>query len=223
MADLALAPQDLPAAATLLSLLVYPHDALRAPAAVLARNQLGQRSLWKHAISGDLPILLVRIGAAEEAAVLPSVLRAHRLWRGRGAAVDVVILNERAEGYLAETAEHIDRAIAQADADAWRDRPGGVFVVASARIAEAERILLLSSAGVVLDGSQGSIGQQLARVRASRRGCRGWSRVWRGRRRRRFSHARTRSCSTTGSGDLAPTAESTSSISRRARRRRRRG
>ena len=165
VADLALAPGDLPAAATLLSLLLHPHDALRAPATILARNRLGQRSLWKHAISGDLPILLVRIGAAEAAAVLPSVLRAHRFWRGRGISVDVVILNERLEGYVAETDDHVDRAIAQAGAEAWRDRPGGVFVVRAARLDEAERILLLSAARVVLDGSEGSIGQQLARVR----------------------------------------------------------
>src|SRR6185369_14472852 len=52
VAHLALAPGDLPVAATLLSLLLHPHDALRAPAPILARNRLGQRSLWKHAISG---------------------------------------------------------------------------------------------------------------------------------------------------------------------------
>ena len=164
VADLALVPGDLPVAATLLSLLLYPHDALRAPATILAKNRLGQRSLWKHAISGDLPILLVRIGAAEDSAILPSVLRAQRFWRGRGVSVDVVILNERAEGYVAETDDHVDRAIAQAGADAWQNRPGGVFVVRSARLDEADRILLLSAARVVLDGSAGSIGQQLARV-----------------------------------------------------------
>ena len=164
LADLALAPGDLPAAATLLSLLLYPHDALRAPVTTLGKNRLGQRSLWKHAISGDLPILLVRIGSAEAAAVLPSVLRAQRFWRGRGISVDVVILNEQALGYVAETDDHVDRAIAQAGGDAWRDRPGGVFVVSSARLDEADRILLLSAARVVLDGSDGSIGQQLARV-----------------------------------------------------------
>ncbi|MBI2207665.1 MAG: cellobiose phosphorylase [Candidatus Rokubacteria bacterium] len=163
VADLGLAPADLPDAATLLSLLLYPHDGLRAPAAVLARNRLGQRSLWKHAISGDLPVLVVRIGSVEDTAVLPSVLRAHRFWRGRGIGADVVILNERAEGYVAETDDHVDRAITQAGAEAWRDRPGGVFVIRSARIDEADRILLLSVARVVLDGS-GSIRQQLARL-----------------------------------------------------------
>ncbi len=164
VADLMLDPHDLPAAATLLSLLLYPHDALRAPAAIRAANHLGQRSLWKHAISGDLPILLVRVGCTEDTAILSSVLRAHRFWRGRGVSLDVVVLNERAEGYLTETDDHINRALAQAGADAWRDRPGGVFVVPSARIARADRLLLLSAAGVVLDGAQGSIGQQLARV-----------------------------------------------------------
>ncbi len=166
VADLALSSQDLPAVAMLLSLLLYSHDALRAPAGILAANRLGQRSLWKYALSGDLPILLVRIGSAEDAAILSSVLRAHRFWRGRGVSVDVVILNERAEGYLTETDDHVNRAITQAGADAWRDRPGGVFVIPSARIAEADRILLLSAARVVLDGTQGSIGQQLARMGA---------------------------------------------------------
>jgi cyclic beta-1,2-glucan synthetase len=164
VADLALAPGDLPAAATLLSLLLYPHDALRAPAAVLGDNRLGQRSLWRHAVSGDFPILLVRIRAAGDTTILPSVLRAHRLWRRRGVSIDVVILNELAEGYVAETDDHVDRAIALTAADAWRDRPGGVFVVRAARLEEADRILLLSAARVVLDGAEGSIGRQLTRA-----------------------------------------------------------
>jgi cyclic beta-1,2-glucan synthetase len=163
LAELGFAPAELPDAARLLSLVLYPHELLRAPLALLARNRLGQRSLWKHAISGDLPILLVRIGSAEDTAILPSVLRAHQFWRRRGLAIDLAILNERAEGYAAETDEHIDRAVTQAGADAWRDRPGGVFVVRGARIDEADRILLLSAARVVLDGSA-SIRQQIVRV-----------------------------------------------------------
>jgi cyclic beta-1,2-glucan glucanotransferase len=164
IADLDLGSHDLPWAATLLSLLLTPHDALRAPAAILARNRLGQRSLWKHGISGDRPILLVRFGSPEDAAILPPLLRAHRLWRGRRVSADLVVLNERAEGYIAEMDEHVERALVQAGADAWRDRPGGVFVVRSARITEADRILLLSAARVVLDGAQGTVAQQLARL-----------------------------------------------------------
>jgi cyclic beta-1,2-glucan synthetase len=166
VAALALEGVDLPVAAMLLSVVLYPHTALRAPAAVLAANRRGQRSLWKYAVSGDLPILLIRIGAPEDVAILPAALRLHRFWRGRGVLVDLVILNERVEGYVPETTEPIDRAIVQAGADPWRDRPGGVFVVPAARLDESERVLLLSAARVVLDGAHGSVGRQLARVSA---------------------------------------------------------
>lgn len=164
IAELGLAPQDLPAAATLLSLLLYPHGPLRAPAALLARNRAGQRSLWRHAISGDLPILVVRVRDPEEAAILPDVLRAQRFWRGRGIGADLVVLNEQAEGYMTETDQRIARAIVQAGADEWRDRPGGVFVIATARITEADTTLLLSTARVVLDGARGSLAEQLGRL-----------------------------------------------------------
>jgi cyclic beta-1,2-glucan synthetase len=164
VANLGLASQDLPWAATLLSLLQISHDTLRAPAAILGGNRLGQRSLWKHAISGDRPILLVRLASPEDAAILTPVLRAQRFWRGRRVSADVVILNERPESYVAEMDDHVERAIVQAGAGAWRNRPGGVFLVRSARIDEADRVLLLSAARVVLDGAQGTIAQQLARL-----------------------------------------------------------
>ncbi|HXT21485.1 MAG TPA: glucoamylase family protein, partial [Thermoanaerobaculia bacterium] len=45
----------------LASRVLYADSSLRAPADVLARNTLGQEGLWPQAISGDLPILLVRV------------------------------------------------------------------------------------------------------------------------------------------------------------------
>ncbi|HJW91325.1 MAG TPA: glucoamylase family protein, partial [Anaerolineales bacterium] len=51
---------------TLLSLLVFPSNALRASPERLAANQKGQPGLWPFAISGDYPILLAEIGAEQE-------------------------------------------------------------------------------------------------------------------------------------------------------------
>src|SRR5262249_48523530 len=45
---------------------LYADSRLRAPAALLARNQLGPSALWKHRISGDLPIVLVAIDEMED-------------------------------------------------------------------------------------------------------------------------------------------------------------
>ena len=42
-------------------MLLEVEPSLRAPAETLAANELGQPGLWPHSISGDLPILLVRV------------------------------------------------------------------------------------------------------------------------------------------------------------------
>jgi cyclic beta-1,2-glucan glucanotransferase len=164
LANLRLASPDLRAAQRLLSLLLYPHHTLRAPPGVLVRNQLGQSSLWKYAVSGDLPILLVRIREAEDSPLLPTVLRLHRYWRQRGVRIDLVILTEQPSVYAAEADSRIARAIAQAGAEGWMHQPGGVFVIHADQITEAEQVLLASAARAVLDASAGSLGEQVARV-----------------------------------------------------------
>ena len=45
----------------LASRVLFADGSLRAPRDVLAANQLGQPGLWRHSISGDLPILLVHV------------------------------------------------------------------------------------------------------------------------------------------------------------------
>jgi cyclic beta-1,2-glucan synthetase len=153
IADLGLAPRDVPLAQKLLSLVLYPHPALRASADVLGRNRLGQSDLWRHAISGDLPIVLVRIQGTEEAPVLPTILRAQALWRRRGVRADVVVLTDHGGSYGPEVGDRIARAITRAGADAMRGRPGGVFVLDAAHMPEEERMLLLAAARVVVSGS----------------------------------------------------------------------
>ena len=164
IADLGLAPRDLRLAQKLLSLIIYPHHALRAPSDVLGRNRLGQPGLWRYAISGDLPILLVRIHETEDTPLLRFVLRVHRLWRRRGVAVDVVILAEHAAGYADDVEDRIARAIARAGAEVSRDQPGGVFILRSAHIPEADRTLLLAAARVVLDASATDLAGELAQL-----------------------------------------------------------
>ena len=68
----------------LLSLLFFPHSALRAEPEVLAANREGQPGLWPLAISGDCPILLVRVANEEETALVAELLaRSHLLAQSR--------------------------------------------------------------------------------------------------------------------------------------------
>ncbi len=81
----------------LASSVIYANASLRAEAAVLLRNRRGQSGLWSYAISGDLPIVLLRIGDAESIDLVQPLVQAHAYWRLKGLAVDLVIWNEDAE------------------------------------------------------------------------------------------------------------------------------
>ena len=79
---------------------LYSDPTLRPPSDVLKRNERGPSTLWAHGISGDLPIVLVRIDEVEDLEIVRQLLRAHEYWRMKQLAVDLVILNERAASYI---------------------------------------------------------------------------------------------------------------------------
>ena len=66
------------------------------------RNTLGQQNLWGYGISGDLPIVLVRVADAESLPLVRQLLHAQEYWRVKGLRADVVILNEHPADYLDE-------------------------------------------------------------------------------------------------------------------------
>ena len=56
--------------------------------------------LWALGISGDLPIILVRISDIDQLGSSREALQAVEYWRMKRLAVDLVILNERASSYV---------------------------------------------------------------------------------------------------------------------------
>src|SRR2546425_4241546 len=60
----------------LASRVLYTDASLRAGPEVLERNVLGQPGLWAHGISGDLPILLVRVVQGDDIPLVRQVLQA---------------------------------------------------------------------------------------------------------------------------------------------------
>jgi len=59
----------------------------------LASSTLGQSGIWGHGISGDLPILLVRVTDVSGVPLVRQVLMAQEHWRLKGLKADAVILN----------------------------------------------------------------------------------------------------------------------------------
>jgi cyclic beta-1,2-glucan synthetase len=129
----------------------------------LAANTLGQANLWGYTVSGDLPIVLVRIGELDSLPLVRQVLRAQEYWRVNGLRTDVVILNEHPADYLDETQQALIRLVQEPRWSAWLDKAGGVFLLRSDGMPEADRRLVAAVARVVLEGDRGELAAQLHR------------------------------------------------------------
>jgi cyclic beta-1,2-glucan synthetase len=147
----------------LASSVVYGNPLRRAAPGVITRNRLGQAGLWRFAISGDLPIVLVRIGDRGRLAFLGQVLKAHAYWRIKGVRSDLVILNEDFSGYRAELNDAIVGLIGTSPEAGVLDRPGGVFVRRAEELSEDERVLFQTVARIVLTAGAETLAEQAKR------------------------------------------------------------
>ncbi len=154
-----LSTTDLSAMEQVLSALLYPSPALRAAPDVLASNSLSQTGLYAFGLSGDLPILLLRV-REQHAPVLRAALRAHAYWRNRQVSVNLVLLNEQDSGYEQTLDQYLHRLLARSGNAVWLNRRDGIFVIRASQLTEQQRSLLLSSARVILDNSLDTLAEQ---------------------------------------------------------------
>jgi cyclic beta-1,2-glucan synthetase len=146
---------------------LYADPTLRPSPDTIRRGGGGPAALWAQGISGDLPIILVRIDNIEDLAIVRQMLRAHEYWRMKQLAADLVILNERASSYIQdlqialETLARTSRSRLETGAEAAR---GSVFVLRADLISAETRALLLAMARAVLVGRYGTLSEQLNRL-----------------------------------------------------------
>jgi cyclic beta-1,2-glucan synthetase len=145
----------------LASRVLYTDGSLRAAPEILARNERGQEGLWGHSISGDLPILLVRVIEDDDLRLVRQVLQAQEYWRLKGLAADVVIVNDNPVGYLDAMQVAIETLLDDGPWRSWRHRSGGAFLLRGDRLSAADHDLLTSVASAVLSGDRGELSHQL--------------------------------------------------------------
>jgi cellobiose phosphorylase len=147
----------------LASSVIYGNALRRAAPGVIARNQLGQSGLWRFGISGDLPIVKLRIGDLNRIDLVKQVLQAHAYWRMKGLAVDLVIVNEDFSGYRAVLQDLIMGLINAGPEAQLIDKPGGVFVRRAEELSEDERVLLQTVARIIFSDTAETLIEQVDR------------------------------------------------------------
>ena len=87
---------------------LYSDASMRPSPDVLSSSTLDRSALWAQGISGDLPIVLVRIDEAEDFEIVRQLLRAHEYWRMKQLSADVVIINEKSSSYAQDLHDSLD-------------------------------------------------------------------------------------------------------------------
>jgi cyclic beta-1,2-glucan synthetase len=142
---------------------LYLDASLRAAGELLGRNTSGPAALWAHGISGDLPIVLVRVHAVGGLDLVQQVLLAQSYWHSKLLAVDIVILNEGPADSVEQLQSAIRAGITAAQLSAVTGR-GRVFSLRGDRIDVPSIDVLQTAARAILDSRVGTLEGQLARL-----------------------------------------------------------
>lgn len=126
----------------------------------IVNNQKGQSSLWSYGISGDRPILLVRIENESQMPFVVKVLTGHEYLRRLGLLFDLVLLNESAGGYQQNLQESLQRA-AEHGVDRFGAGSSGVFAIPANQLPEEDKNLLMAVARLILKAGSVSLTAQM--------------------------------------------------------------
>ena len=141
---------------------IYPETALRASLETL-RNAGPASTLWPLGISGDLPIVVLRIDEAEDIDIARQILRAHSYWRAKLLAVDLVFINDRAASYAQDLQTALDTLV-RVHAERMGTQGGNIYLLRSDLLNAGAREKLLAAARVVLSNRRGTLAEQVERV-----------------------------------------------------------
>ena len=151
----------------LASSLIYTNATLRASSGILASNKRGQSGLWGYSISGDNPIILLKIEDPDNIHLVRQLVQAHAYWRLKGLTIDLIIWNEDHAGYRQLLHDQIMGLIAAGLEANIIDRPGGIFVRAADQISNEDKILIQAVARVIISDRRGSLSDQISRKTVS--------------------------------------------------------
>ena len=143
--------------------ILYSDPSLRPQPEVLALNRRAQSDLWAYGISGDTPIVVVRINRAEDLPQVRQLLNAHEYLRLKGLTFDLVILNDHPPSYIQSLQDELLLIVRTSGESHLLDKNGGIFLKRADQMSEADRILLHTVARAVIVTERGDFESQLVR------------------------------------------------------------
>ena len=161
ISQLEIDPERLPELQSLVSTLLHPVSILRVHPGELNARAGGQSVLWQFGISGDIPILLLKMASEETSGVLEYLIRAQHLWRRKRLEFDLVVLRRDSAGYEEPLRENILSVLRDFNVFGYLGRRGGIHLLSADYIDPAVCRSVESLATVVINDNNHTLSQQL--------------------------------------------------------------
>lgn len=133
----------------------YPVSHYRGPKENIRRNWKNQSFLWKFGVSGDIPIMLLKVKSIEEEGIVRDVLKAYEYLRVNRVKIDLIILNESKYGYMDDLNDFLNEMISTMKIYEENKERKSLFIINSYQLIPAEMDLLLTVARVVFSEETG--------------------------------------------------------------------
>ncbi len=145
----------------ILSYLIFQNPMRKQTLEKLPHRVYSQSELWKFGISGDLPILLVRIKDVNDMYVIKDVLKAFEFFRSKNIKIDLVILNEEKNSYEHFIKFEVENEIQNRQLAFLKNKFGGIFVINEKEISKEDIELLEFRSNLELNAALGNVTLQL--------------------------------------------------------------
>jgi cyclic beta-1,2-glucan synthetase len=135
--------------------LYYPSRLLRGPVDVLKQNVLGQKSFWKYGISGDHPIILVKIYNEKDLPTVKEMVSCYEYFNKNGIDSDLVILTDESSGYHSNLSNRIRDILADVKVFYPGSVNKGIHILSTSEVEKDFVTLVTSVARIVIDSKSG--------------------------------------------------------------------
>ena len=119
----------------------------------LKQIEIKNEDFWKYGISGDLPIILLKINEVNNSYVLQEVLKAYKFFTNKNIAIDLVILNGEANVYERYVKVAIEKKIADQNLSYLINN--NIFIINLNEIESKEKFELKAS--FIVDAQKGNL------------------------------------------------------------------
>ena len=121
------------------------------------QNNYKQSDLWKYGISGDLPIILIKVKNVSDSYIVKEVLKAYEFFRTKNIQTEIVIIDEEKHSYENYVREEIEGTILNNHMGYLKNQKGGIFTLCKSETDKKDIELLEFLAVITIDSNKGGL------------------------------------------------------------------